>query len=297
MQCLLHTWYLSVDMHMFLISPIILIPLVKYRKPGIFLLILYILISIAIPGAITYIYKTQMFTQDYYDYYYYVSHTRLAPWLIGILLGVFMIQNENRNFKINWVSYWGDVISLNYINSTFAFQLLNLIIWFLILVGMGAIIFTGNDIINNYNRVKSAVYITLHRPLWAAGLCWIVFSSMKGNAGFIGWFLSMPMFQVLGRLTYSMYLLHFCFIVLNLGTLRTPYYASDYTMVSIKKFCLRKINENFISLAIFVLWRSSFHHGLICILGVTLWITHHHLRKNHIWERLIFLKCLIKKIK
>lgn len=96
---------------------------------------------------------------------------------------------------------------------------------------MGAIIFTGNDILNNFDRIKSAIYITLHRPFWTIGLCWIVFASLKGYAGFIGCFLSLPVFQLLGKLTYSMYLLHLVIIVLNSASIRTPQYISDYQMV------------------------------------------------------------------
>lgn len=89
---------------MFIISPLILIPLVKYRKPGVVLLFIYIMISMAVPAAITYIYELKMFTQDYYDYYYNVTHTRLAPWLIGILLGVIIIRYEKKQLDISTVS-------------------------------------------------------------------------------------------------------------------------------------------------------------------------------------------------
>lgn len=43
---------------------------------------------------------------DYDDYYYYVTHTRLAPWLIGIAFGAFIYQQklEKTKFKIKQVS-------------------------------------------------------------------------------------------------------------------------------------------------------------------------------------------------
>lgn len=47
-------------------------------------------------------------TDDYYKFYYYVTHTRLAPWLIGIALGATVLKNPpNRNniFVKNQVNF------------------------------------------------------------------------------------------------------------------------------------------------------------------------------------------------
>lgn len=117
-QCLLHTWYLSMDMQIFLASPIVLLPLAKHRKmmmrAGMPILILF---SIAIPFLITYAYETQMYvvkcmckfkllqiyifcrlSDAYYVYYYYPTHTRLSAWLIGVYTGA--IMHALRNFKL-----------------------------------------------------------------------------------------------------------------------------------------------------------------------------------------------------
>lgn len=45
------------------------------------------------------------FSQDYYDYYYYVTHTRLAPWFIGLWMGAYIIDARDRKFKINLVKF------------------------------------------------------------------------------------------------------------------------------------------------------------------------------------------------
>lgn len=48
---------------------------------------------------------------------------------------------------------------------------------------MGTIVFIGNDIMNNFERVKNAAYISLHRAAWSVGLCWIIFACIKGYGG------------------------------------------------------------------------------------------------------------------
>lgn len=46
-QCVGHSWYLNVDMQLFILSPLLLLPLKKYRKTVIGLIIVLILASIA----------------------------------------------------------------------------------------------------------------------------------------------------------------------------------------------------------------------------------------------------------
>lgn len=136
----------------------------------------------------------------------------MAPWIIGLITGVYILDHKSREFKIHWAK--------------------NLAIWIVVLVGMGTIVFTGNDILNNFERIKNAAYITLHRPAWSIGICWIVYASVKGRGGIVGWFLSLPAFQVLARLTYSMYIVHVVILMIQIGRLRSPPYLSDYDMVN-----------------------------------------------------------------
>lgn len=51
-MCLGYTWYLAVDMQLFLISPLILIPLIKKPKIGLSLLGFLIIASMIIPAFI-----------------------------------------------------------------------------------------------------------------------------------------------------------------------------------------------------------------------------------------------------
>lgn len=64
-----------------------------------------------------------------------------------------------------------------------AFQLLNLFIWAVVVIGMVACVFTGNTVAYNYDRLGTAFYLAIHRPAWCVGLAWVIFACMKGRGG------------------------------------------------------------------------------------------------------------------
>lgn len=51
--------------------------------------------------------------------------------------------------------------------------------------------------------------------------------------GIVNWFLSLPVFQVLSKITYSVYLVHVSIIIGHLGYQRSLFIFNDYTIVSI----------------------------------------------------------------
>ena len=51
-QCLGHTWYLAADMHFYLISPIILIPLSKKPKLGLVIISVFFIASLLTVGTL-----------------------------------------------------------------------------------------------------------------------------------------------------------------------------------------------------------------------------------------------------
>ncbi|KAJ8948701.1 hypothetical protein NQ314_008365, partial [Rhamnusium bicolor] len=94
--CLIHTWYLSADMQMFLLSPLILIPVsLNLRKSSGFkvsmieLLILNIF-CIALPMAL------KLLIRDYDNEY--DTHSRLINYFIGVMLAVFMREKQDKPF-------------------------------------------------------------------------------------------------------------------------------------------------------------------------------------------------------
>ncbi|KAH0557456.1 hypothetical protein KQX54_006284 [Cotesia glomerata] len=61
MRCLIHTWYLAVDMQLFWVSPLIVYPLYKKRKLGLIILCTAIVASVITPAVIEALNKYKLY--------------------------------------------------------------------------------------------------------------------------------------------------------------------------------------------------------------------------------------------
>ncbi|KAH8365340.1 hypothetical protein KR084_011219, partial [Drosophila pseudotakahashii] len=216
-KCLAHTWYLSLDMQLYLISPILLISLYRWGKKaaaGIFVLILLLtaclfatmmvndytmLVTAASPEA----------TRDAY----YATHTHATPWLIGFLFGYFLHLNRGKKFQLSWVTVWSG--------------------WILCLAMLFTTIFAmyPPSKWSNASTFAESSYYTLTRVGWSLALCWVVFACIQGYGGLANSFLSSPLWQPLSRLSYSVYMWHMFFVEMNVRITRTSAYFSDYRIM------------------------------------------------------------------
>lgn len=113
---------------------------------------------------------------------------------------------------------------------------------------IGFVCFYQNDAYKNHTTIKATLFFPLQRPLWALCLCWISYACLSGNAGIVNSFLSIPTFQILSKITYSAYLLHFVIQLLLGGFARTtPYFTEieavrlykDDLILFLRLFCFR----------------------------------------------------------
>ncbi|XP_044254647.1 nose resistant to fluoxetine protein 6-like [Tribolium madens] len=193
-QCVTHSWYLAVDTQLYLIAPFLIFNLKKHTTRVVagmttacFICILYSFIVTMKNnfGAILF------FDSDlsYLKYYYMTPMAHLAPWSFGILLG-YVLYRQN---------YQKIVISKRQNHILMALSLSTMLALHLLCT---VLVRQGRD------SFYSALFNCFARPLWALALCVLIFNCYTGNGGFINTFLSHPVFIVLGKLTYSMYLLH-----------------------------------------------------------------------------------------
>lgn len=89
-----------------------------------------------------------------------------------------------------------------------------------------------HDVLNNYDLLKYTLFMGFYRPVWCSCLVFMVYSCYHNQGGLIQWFLTRPAFQILGRMSYSMYVLHFLVEIYAGGTLKTNVYFSNYFLVS-----------------------------------------------------------------
>ncbi|XP_033218446.1 O-acyltransferase like protein-like isoform X2 [Belonocnema kinseyi] len=215
--CMGHLWYLAVDMQFFLISPLILYPLVKKPKVGFAIWSVLFFWQIASPAVIIAVNKyttaldagqTLEETLDIFRNLYAVAYARGGSWLIGVLFG-YIIATKGSDFNKITI-YIGWICSL--VSFTFC------------TLGMKS--FQGKDYV--YKAVWESVYGSLSRPLWAASVAWIVLVCVHGYGGPINTFLSLPIFIPFGKLSYCMYLVHVVLQGMLTFASRTPHYFTDF---------------------------------------------------------------------
>ncbi|KAK8755058.1 hypothetical protein V5799_002241 [Amblyomma americanum] len=64
-------------------------------------------------------------------------------------------------------------------------------------------------------RLESAFYAGLHRASWSLGVSWVMYACATGHGGFINKILAWPVLYPLGRLSFSVYLVHVILIGCN----------------------------------------------------------------------------------
>ncbi|KAH8280767.1 hypothetical protein KR054_010700, partial [Drosophila jambulina] len=216
--CLGHTWYLAVDMQLYLLSPILLIVLYKWGKKGAAAVLMVTLLLSACLFA-------TIMTNDYgilpknggqdaqvKKKLYAATHTHAAPWLVGTLFGYFMHLIRGKQLRLNWLAVWSG--------------------WLLCL----AMIFTSLFAMFPYAKLlgpsptvlEGALFYTLTRIGWPLALCWVVFACVQGYGGLANSFLSYSLWQPLSRLSYSAYIWHMFILEVNHRRIRSNTYFSDY---------------------------------------------------------------------
>ncbi|EDX08544.1 GD24954 [Drosophila simulans] len=217
-RCLPHTWYLCVDVQLFLISPILLISLHKWGKKAAAVIVVAIgLLAALLFGSMMIHHYSLVLknTNEESQRLYTSTHYHCTPWLIGFMFGYFLYLNQGKKFRLNWLAVWSG--------------------WILCL----AMIFTSIFAIYPAAKwttpapssLEEASYYTFTRLGWSLAICWVIFACMQGYGGLANSFLSSPLWQPLSRLSYSVYIWHVFMQELNARRTRTNAYYSDYNMM------------------------------------------------------------------
>ncbi|XP_034664724.1 nose resistant to fluoxetine protein 6-like [Drosophila subobscura] len=220
--CLDHSWYLAVDMQLYIISPLLLIALYKWgKKAAAGIVVLIVLVSCCLFATMmvnnfSMLMKNRVKSEEDGDKkLYFATHTHAAPWLIGFVFGYFLHLNRGKKFQLSRIAVWsGWLLSLA-----------------MIFTSIFALYPAAQWNAPPLSTLEESFYYTLTRVAWPLALCWIVFACMQGHGGLANSFLSSPMWQPLSRLSYSVYIWHMFFQVVNYRILRTNTYISDYNVM------------------------------------------------------------------
>lgn len=221
--CMNQTWYLAVDMQLFWLSPLVLVPLMRWPRFGRALLFVLVIAAVCVPftitfvgnlaGAMLYTLDQSMLGQVFVDVYTRV-YNRAGPYLVGIALGCVLTEVRGRRVHMSPA-----LVALGWAASTAT--------CLAVLFG----VFGFYQRWHQYSALEAGLYAGLHRTAWAVGVAWVVFACVTGHGGVVNSLLSWRPFAPLARLSYCVYLTHYAVLMVSHGLRRSPGYFSTFLTV------------------------------------------------------------------
>ena len=225
-QCMSWTWYLANDMQFFIISPLIIILMYRYRKAAVAVCIFLIAGCIFSRGVSVLYYGLHIPNQGPTKHadeplakhgpLYNKPYTRIAPYIVGMIVGMVLHAHS------------------------FRLRLPKLAT----LLGWCAAIATGMSVVygqlHYYQDIPKTIdsslttsvfYISLNRFAWSVALAWVVIACATGKGGPVNVILSWKVWAPLGRLTYCAYLVHPILLQYYLLNLHSSFHYTDTIMV------------------------------------------------------------------
>ncbi|CAL4142083.1 unnamed protein product [Meganyctiphanes norvegica] len=194
-MCMGHLWSLAAEWQLYLITPLILVPLYKWKHPVLRILPLSFatILSIVIPAVVTILWKLPttasfpdlMSSTVYYNSYYMVPWCRAGPYCVGIFAG----------WGYHWLNDTKPTIKKEYLVIGSIFTSIASL-----MVLLGPCLLTGRSV------YWAALYTSLARPLWAVSIAFVVLCTGYGKKGIISWVCEWPIWGPLCRVSYCMFL-------------------------------------------------------------------------------------------
>lgn len=211
-QCLGWSWYLPNDMQFFLLLPILVYLLYRYRIVGIIVNLLIILFSwiasviiLTIEGFGPSFYEIQ---ESYYRVYYMKPYMRISPFIIGILLGLFIYSYRNDKAEDSIIKKFCDRVKNSFILSHFCY-------WGgLSIIGVIAFTFQPINIHpERFSQIFNSFYMTLSKPLFVFALVMCIFPILLGRGHAGRFILGHDFFTPIARISFGAYLIHATFMI------------------------------------------------------------------------------------
>ncbi|XP_077984529.1 nose resistant to fluoxetine protein 6-like [Glandiceps talaboti] len=218
-ECMGWTWYLSLDMQLFILSPIFILTFYKSWIGGVCLSTVVSLCSFAVSA---YLATVQGMTiggdPDPYreplhepgDWLYSKPYYRISQYLVGICLGYVLFKLDGKKVKIN--------------------KYLNVLLWFCAAIIAVAVVYGtyGSGWGRRIPQWAAVTYTTLHRFSFSLAIAWVIYACSTGNGGPVNTLLSWKLWLPLARLNYSAYLVHLGLIFMYLFGLKSLWFYTDF---------------------------------------------------------------------
>ncbi|CAI2355348.1 unnamed protein product [Caenorhabditis sp. 36 PRJEB53466] len=226
--CYPPSWYISSDFQLFLLAPLVLIPLIKSQRKALKIILLLLIISV-IFTFITFWYHdlppvsySNVNVEPYLNYYHQQAFARIPTFLIGIL----------RNSGKCWIAYG--------------------FLFFLCFYGklMVTVEFGGEEV----TPILGAAHDMLHKLMWNLSVAWIIYACQHDLGFYVTTFINNSFWQPFGKISYCIYIVHWwvMYTVLNLSD-------KPLRFVSVMQmFCEISIPTLALSLPLALVWSVLF---------------------------------------
>ncbi|KAE8745900.1 hypothetical protein FOCC_FOCC007418 [Frankliniella occidentalis] len=201
-QCMMQSWYLMVDMQLHWLSPLLLVPLWKWRRIGLGWIGIVLIASCAVPFFMAHM--------------YFPTHTRFTSYVFGTLAGyvLFIIKAGHVRYTLS-----SKEVALGWLMST--------AICLTVVFGAQPLFDAKN---HPFNVWESSFYLGFYKLAWSVGITWVVLACILGRGGPVNAFLSWTPFTIMGRLTYGIYLAHAAIQIVDVSSNRSAEYYTDFKM-------------------------------------------------------------------
>ncbi|KAG5834608.1 O-acyltransferase like protein [Anguilla anguilla] len=212
--CVPWSWYLSVDIQYYTTTPLLIYLYRRNKYVMAAVATVLLMISILASAFITagaQLPVHQPTTLDYasfYEYYYNKPWTRYGPYLIGVILGIFLKTKRSHLLKHKWQAALGWIASM------------------LVVALLIALSYVLRDVPDRPS-VPHAAYQGLHRTLWGLCVAWVILACEEGYGGYINKILSLKLWVPLSNISYACYMIHPLLIILYNGKQDTPIHYND----------------------------------------------------------------------
>ncbi|KAM7303680.1 nose resistant to fluoxetine protein 6 [Ixodes scapularis] len=222
-MCMLHSWFLSLNMQYFIIG--IPLTLMLFRNPGATSVVILALTLACSAATSTVAYLNNlpptmlMMTSDWskakqnLNMVYYQPFTHFGPFAVGLCLGyILSVKKAPRFGTATLVAGWLTSLSM-----------------------LGASLFAPYPFRKGdaFSPVFSAVYAGCHRTLWTLGVAWLTLLCSSNQAGLVGSALSSSSLTPLSRLSYLTYLLHPIPIYVHVASTKEAFQLDHYYMCTL----------------------------------------------------------------
>ncbi|CAO1316792.1 unnamed protein product [Diamesa tonsa] len=218
--CLPHSWYLSVDFQLALLSPIIVYPAWKYGWKFLWTLPVFITLTELCTLMIATKYDMKALrdlnsfelVKIFNRLIYYPTHIRMGAWLVGVMFGYSLYKIRNKKTVINkTVDYIMWILSIGTI----------------VAVVVGLLPLQQKE--NENSKIGHTFYLAFTRNNFAYALSWIICAGHVGTGGIVRWFLSLSLWKPLGKMGLSFYLVHV--LIQAIVPNKQPLYFSNATVL------------------------------------------------------------------